>query len=317
MSQSETLMLIVFGFAVATFLALIVGRLAWKLAVRIGARRVQQNVPVTVVDLQNDRDRLRAEQAILSRKIEVRLDEMKLRMAEQAAEVNRNRNRVETLMQQISEQDRAISERDTEIARLNAMAAGLQRELANVKNAGAGLEQTLRARDVEMASLQEKFLTKLDEARTPAPAPVLPSVEEANARLTSRIREITSISNELSGSKQQPSDGNVNTADVTERIFVKPADTQQIHSKPKAKTPRKATRSAAKLEAAVEQDHSVSPETEETGISQIEEASPAVQAASEAAAAEPAAEAPATQKTVTNVISLAQRIKALQREIAG
>ena len=113
-------MLIVLGFAIATFMALIVGRLAWKLAVRVGARRVQRNVPVTVVDLQNDRDRLRAEQAILARKIEVRLDEMKLRMAEQSAEVTRNRNRVETLMQQITDRELTIAERDAEVASLSS-----------------------------------------------------------------------------------------------------------------------------------------------------------------------------------------------------
>jgi hypothetical protein len=317
MSQSETLMLIVLGFAIATFLALIVGRLAWKLAVRLGARRVQQNVPVTVVDLQNDRDRLRAEQAILARKIEVRLDEMKLRMAEQAAEVTRNRNRVETLMQQIADQDGIIAARDAEIARLSALAAGLERQLEGFKSSSVALEKNLQARDVEMASLQEKFLSKLDEARVQPAAAVQPSLDETSARLTSRIREITSISDELAAARKEPSDGNVNTADVTDRIFVKPAGTQQIHSKAKAKLSRRAARGESRAPAIVE-------------VSALPEA-PAAAAPAEAAAPEtkPVAAAEETPtdrevpqaandtRPVTNVISLAQRIKALQREIAG
>lgn len=320
MSQSETLMLIVLGFAIATFLALIVGRLAWKLAVRIGARRVQHNVPVTVVDLQNDRDRLRAEQAILARKIEVRLDEMKLRMAEQSAEVTRNRNRVETLMQQLSDQEGVISARDAEIARLNAVVAGLQRDLGNVKASSASLEKSLQSRDTEMASLQEKFLTKLDEARIPPTAlQQQPSLEEANARLTSRIREITSISDEMAAPRHQPSDGNVNTADVTDRIFVKPAGSQQMHSKPKAKTAKRAQRGEVKSEAVAEPQ--ATPETPPPPVA-VAETEPAVETPLAAAAGAETAtpnpnEAAAAQGPVTNVISLAQRIKALQREIAG
>lgn len=305
-------MLIVLGFAVATFLALIVGRLAWKLAVRIGARRVQQNVPVTVVDLQNDRDRLRAEQAILARKIEVRLDEMKLRMAEQSAEVTRNRNRVETLMQQVADQDVVIAARDSEIARLNGLIAGTQRELDKVKTSSVGLEKSLQARDVEMAGLHEKFLSKLDEARLPpaaAAAPVVQqSLDESNARLTSRIREITSISNEMSGTKPPPSDGNVNTADVTNSIFVKPANSQQLHAKAKAKPSKKAPRASASAAAAAVDEQPL-----------VEQATPVAAETPAEAPEDKAEDKPVAKEArpVTNVISLAQRIKALQREIAG
>ena len=61
MSQSESLMLVILGFAVATLLALIIGRLAWSLALRLGARKNQRSMPSTVAELKSDRDRLRAE----------------------------------------------------------------------------------------------------------------------------------------------------------------------------------------------------------------------------------------------------------------
>ena len=85
MSLSETVMLFILGFATATFFALIIGRLAWKLAFRLGAKRNQKSIPSTVAELQSNRDRLRAEHAMMATKLEVRLEEMNMRGAEQAA----------------------------------------------------------------------------------------------------------------------------------------------------------------------------------------------------------------------------------------
>ncbi|NJM30180.1 MAG: hypothetical protein HC855_08805 [Rhizobiales bacterium] len=67
MSQTETIMLFVLGFAFAGLVALFLGRLAWQIALRLGARRMQRQVPTTVAELQAERDRLRAEYAMMSR----------------------------------------------------------------------------------------------------------------------------------------------------------------------------------------------------------------------------------------------------------
>ena len=112
MSQSESFMLIILGFAIAAFLSLIIGRLAWKLALRIGARRAMRNVPLTVAELQTDRDRLRADHAMMAKKLELRVDDMKMRSAELSAEVSRHRNRVENLMQDVTRRDATIVARE-------------------------------------------------------------------------------------------------------------------------------------------------------------------------------------------------------------
>ena len=325
-------MLIVLGIAIATFLSLIVGRLAWKLALRIGAKRVQRNVPVTVVDLQNDRDRLRAEQAILSRKIEVRLDEMKLRMAEQAAEVTRNRNRIELLMQQIADQDSSIASRDAEIARLSSVVSSQERELANYRAKSDGLQQALTAKDVEVAGLQEKFLAKLDEAKlikppalTTAQAQAAPAaqpltMDEATTRLTNRIRTLTGRPEVKPADTASPP-SNTGSSFETGRILVKPAGTQEVQSKAKAKTSKKAPRIEKETPAieVVDTGNVVSLElAQEAAAKDNVETAPV---ATEATQTETAATAPVTAESgksvVTNVISLAQRIKALQREIAS
>ena len=61
MSQTETILLIVLGFSLASLIALFLGRMVWTMGVKLGARRMHRQVPSSLVGLQTERDRLRAD----------------------------------------------------------------------------------------------------------------------------------------------------------------------------------------------------------------------------------------------------------------
>jgi hypothetical protein len=288
-------MLVVLGFAIATFLALIAGRLAWKLALRLGARRAQRNIPATVVDLQSDRDRLRAEQAILSRKIEVRLDEMKMKLAEQSAEVTRNRNRVETLMQQNAAYEGQIAERDAEIAMLRDLVASLEKDVSDRALLADDLQSSLNVKDHEIAGLQKSFLDRLD-----SPEPNLSvAPAEQPSRLERRVKKLTARKEEPPKRKKAlQDDASVNTGDFSKMVVVKPADSQAVEVKQLPSAPIEPAAVANQLESELKRmDEAWDPAPVESAGGEASEDN--------------------SKSGVTNVISLAQRIKALQREIAG
>jgi len=125
MSQTETLMLVALGFAAASFIALVLGRTLWKLARQIDRRRRDRQVPTIIAGLRADRDRLRAELAMQSRKVDVRLREMKARLAEQMAEVSRHRNRLELLAQEAGKREAELASRANESQEMRAQLAPL------------------------------------------------------------------------------------------------------------------------------------------------------------------------------------------------
>lgn len=145
MSQTETLLLVVLGFSLAALIALFLSRFLWAAALRIGARRMQAQVPSTLVGLQTERDRLRAEYAMLSQRLGSRLEATKLRMAEQMAEVSRHRNRLETLDAALAERNADLAARDSTIAALNQKVEELTAALAREATATAALESALAA----------------------------------------------------------------------------------------------------------------------------------------------------------------------------
>jgi DNA repair exonuclease SbcCD ATPase subunit len=185
MSQTETILLIVLGFSLATLIALFMARGLWTAAVKVGARRMQRQVPSSLVGLQTERDRLRAEYAMLSQRLGARLETAKLQMAEQMAEVSRHRNRLHEL--EALEANRGADNR-----RLAERIGELEYALAQSRADEQSLRQQLAAKDETLAKA-----ARTQKPHRPAPdAPPVhaaPPVDEAESRLRQRIDRLTEL----------------------------------------------------------------------------------------------------------------------------
>ena len=304
MSQTETLMLVALGFVLALIVALLFGRAIWNVAIALGARRNAKNVPVQMLELQADRDRLRAEHAMMSRKLELRLEDIKARMTEQMAEVSRSRNRVQSLAQQLDERESTLSIRDREVAALSSQVE-LQRneldtgasilsrlttdnatkdiEIAKLSQTVSQLTLNLREKNGMVSRLSEELQTSL---RNNAPI----STDNTNSdngedRIKRRIAELTTISAQLS---EQHSHNTQTIGTTGSNIFaLDPPSRQSALNDRMADTEREAeamTLELKSLDVMLDQRTKVAP-------------------------IEPA---PARTGARANIISLAQRIRALQ-----
>jgi chromosome segregation ATPase len=213
MSQIETIMLVALGFAVAALIALFLGRIAWVFALRLGKKRMQRAAPTTIAELKSDRDRLRAEYAMLSRKLELRMSDLKIKLAEQMAEVSRNRNRIDHLVSEVRSRDTQLAQRDGELQELRMQLAPLETELSARTAAVQNLKEQLRGRDDEIHKLSQ-ILEKLraeisdrnrqvaamkkDIADREAHGALLgPDALSAQDRLQKRIDDLMSLSRQI------------------------------------------------------------------------------------------------------------------------
>jgi len=290
MSQSETYMLLILGFASAIFLSLIAGRIAWKLAFRLGARQAQRNMPSSMIELQTDRDRMRAEHAMMAKKLELRLDDIKMRMAEQTAEVSRHRNRFEILKQDVATRDSMLKERDDELALLRDKVSYLE----------ASLEEKVK----EISTLNESLS---DEEEEEPAAPVVTAAVPTQDRLKNRIKDLVSLSKQISKQRKGASLELEQPVAMTEtEIIVKPADSTIFELVAQSESLEEkiveTERAATELQDELKRLDQVWTET-------TPEATP-----------EPAPEVPAVEEekpksAITNVISLAQRIRSLHKDV--
>lgn len=183
----------------------------------LGARRNAKNIPVQMLELQADRDRLRAEHAMMSRKLELRLEDIKARMTEQMAEVSRNRNRVQSLIQQLDEREATLTIRDREVGalssqievqkadlescaiainRLNQETGSKDIEITKLAQSVAQLTLTLREKNGMVGRLSDELQTSLYLNKSTPHAK--PGADAGEDRMKRRIAELTSISAQMS-----------------------------------------------------------------------------------------------------------------------
>lgn len=180
MSQTETILLIVLGFSLATLIALFMARGLWTAAVKVGARRMQRQVPSSLVGLQTERDRLRAEYAMLAQRLGSALETAKMQAAEQMAEVSRHRNRLHEL-------ETLEANRGADTRRLAARVEELEADLAYARAQEAALRQEFAARKEASASRPHRPAPDASHVQPAAPA------DEAEARLRQRIDRLTEL----------------------------------------------------------------------------------------------------------------------------
>jgi hypothetical protein len=299
MSQSETLMLLILGFSSAAFLGLIAGRIAWKLAFRLGARHTQRNMPSTMIELQTDRDRMRAEHAMMAKKLELRLGDIRMRMAEQTAEVSRHRNRFEILKQDVAKRDEMLVKRNAEIATL--------------RDKVSYLEAKLEEKESELEALNESLVEveEVDEVREP---PAVAAPVPTQDRLKNRIKDIVKISKQISKQKKGAPLELEQPVPMTEtEVIVKPADSSTLEFVAQSEVLEE---KIVETERAAEelQDELKRLDQAWSGSETVPEAAPEP-VADEAIAETPApAEEEKPKSAITNVISLAQRIRSLHKD---
>jgi hypothetical protein len=142
------------GFLLGCLLALALASPLWNRAVKLTTRRLEATMPMTLNDIQADKDQLRAEFAIELRKVEVALDKAREKAARELIESNKRR---------------------AEITTLNTDLASSRAKLQENENANRVLQQTIKRR-----------LPDLD-SRLKAAKKALAELESVNAELRTTI----------------------------------------------------------------------------------------------------------------------------------
>jgi hypothetical protein len=153
-SMINALMFGALGFLLACLLALMLAAPLWNRAVRLTTRKLEATMPMSLNDIQADKDQLRAEFAIEIRKVEVALEKAKDKATRELIEANKRR---------------------VEIAVLNGELATAKAQLQENENANRVLQQTIKRR-----------LPDLD-SRLKAAKKALAELESVNAELRTTV----------------------------------------------------------------------------------------------------------------------------------
>jgi chromosome segregation ATPase len=119
----ESIMYFAGGFLVASLLALALISSVHHRAVRLTQRRLQDSIPVSLNEIQADRDKLRARFAMSARRLEVTVEQLEAKVTSQLGEIARKSEAIAKLKAQLAEKDAAA---DQLAAKLKNLAADNQ-----------------------------------------------------------------------------------------------------------------------------------------------------------------------------------------------
>src|SRR5499426_4582395 len=93
----EPIMFFGIGFLVAALVGLVVVPLVHTRAVRLTVRRLEAAAPLSMAEIQADKDQLRAEFAMSTRRLEMSVEQLKSRTTSQLAELGRKSDAINRL----------------------------------------------------------------------------------------------------------------------------------------------------------------------------------------------------------------------------
>jgi len=158
----ENIMYFALGLLAAGLLALAIMPAVWRRAVRLTKKRIEAATPITMAEFRADKDQLRAEFALSTRRLEMNVEALRRRLSDQLRDINRKKTEVGSIRNERDnhlQQMRELEEREAE----------LRRRILDLEKEGADLAQRLRMRDREYADKTAQLETAREALRGKLP----------------------------------------------------------------------------------------------------------------------------------------------------
>jgi len=149
----------VLGFLLACLVALFLAPPLWRHAVRTTTKRLTQQSPRMMEEGQADRDQMRAEFAVTTRKLEVKVERIKEEADTQLIELSKTEKKRDRLQGKIESLETTLAKREGKIEKQNAKTDKLLNDLGK-KSEQINTQSERLARQTEMLNTQASTLEK-------------------------------------------------------------------------------------------------------------------------------------------------------------
>ena len=207
----EPIMYLAIGFLVSMLFGLMIVPLVHNRAVRLTTKRLEAATPLSMAEIQADKDQLRAEFAMSARRLEMSVEQLKNKTSSQLAELGKKSDAINRLKIELGEKNAAIFA-------LEAREKALKDQLRTTEEEFTTKTQSLRTAEQQLADKQAdlgKLTSELSERAMTADSRQveLVAVRSQIEMLQSRVND---AEKEVASSQQRLTDHR-NEADIATR----------------------------------------------------------------------------------------------------
>jgi len=201
----EPIMYLAIGFLVSMLFGLMIVPLVHNRAVRLTTKRLEAATPLSMAEIQADKDQLRAEFAMSARRLEMSVEQLKNKTSSQLAELGKKSDAINRLKIELGEKNAAIFA-------LEAREKALKDQLRTTEEEFTTKTQSLRTAEQQLADKQAdlgKLNSELSERAMTAESrqveliAVRSQIEALQARVNDAEKEVASSQQRLTDHRNE------------------------------------------------------------------------------------------------------------------
>ena len=160
----EPIMYLAIGFLISTLCGLMIVPLVHNRAVRLTTRRLEAAAPLSMAEIQADKDQLRAEFAMSARKLEMNVEHLKAKTTSQQAELGKKTDAINRLKMELGEKSAAIFTLETREKALREQLQATEKNFSLKTDSLRDAEQALREKQIELTKLSGELTDRSQTA---------------------------------------------------------------------------------------------------------------------------------------------------------
>jgi DNA repair exonuclease SbcCD ATPase subunit len=211
----EPIMYLAIGFLVSMLFGLMIVPLVHNRAVRLTTRRLEAATPLSMAEIQADKDQLRAEFAMSARRLEMSVDQLKNKTTSQLAELGKKSDAINRMKLELGEKNATIFALEAREKAVKEQLRATEEEFAAKTEALRTAEKALTDKQSDLAKINTELSDRsmMAESRQVELVAVRAQIDALKNRVGDAEKEFASTQTRL---EQQRGESDVATRDLSE-----------------------------------------------------------------------------------------------------
>src|SRR5215472_16171211 len=211
----EPIMYLAIGFLLSMLCGLMIVPLVHNRAVRLTTRRLEAATPLSMAEIQADKDQLRAEFAMSARRLEMSVEQLKNRTTSQLADLGKKTDMINRMKIELGEKNATIFSLEAREKAVKEQLRATEEEFASKTDALRSAEQALTDKQGELTKLNTELNDRsmMADSRQVELVAVRAQIDELKSRVGDAEREFASTHARLT---QERGESEVATRDLNE-----------------------------------------------------------------------------------------------------
>ncbi len=216
----EPIMYLAIGFLVSMLFGLMIVPLVHNRAVRLTTRRMEAATPLSMAEIQADKDQLRADFAMSARRLELSVEQLRAKTASQLAELGKKSDAINRMKLELSEKTATIFSLEAREKSIKDQLRGTEEEFAAKTQLLRGAEQELIEKQAELAKLNHDLSDKamMADSRQVELVAVRAQIDALQARVSDAEKEFSETGKRLEQERAQSEAASRELAEARERV---------------------------------------------------------------------------------------------------